>query len=341
VGIGFYFLLSGLVIVQAVQESSLISGGATAVSVLSSFWTITLCALSEKTPTRSILCIVYGIGILCLLNVVAELAGVSIALYSERTEVIGSRYKDGGFRWQSPLFSSWQLSGLARWAGPAGIILGIGVLKSKVERFLAVGYICTILLVLVRVEYRAALIPFSFVPFWYFIKSSRFRRIGCVMVIIYTLAAPWIYSSYIVHDVVEAILPEALVRMAGTTREQIATMSERTDLWSAATEYLQSGEYFWRGQGLLGLDASFLAVIDTSVYEGLIERYSFHQGALDVLYIFGTLGGGLLIILLLWTVLHIASAGSYSNQYSQVGTHSNGIRHFSKGEGRPHDRSSF
>lgn len=228
-----------------------------------------------------------------VVNLGADQLGIGVAGLTDRAEFFDSRMSQGEKRWQSPLYSSWQLSGLMRVATPLVLHFALACWVSA-QRRSAIVWAClgaTSLWVLWRVEFRAALVPMMALSLTMAIPSRAWRRRTLAAAIVYPLLAPLLFTSPAVQSLLISILPDELAFLLGQDLEGIVTQSNRTAIWEIGMQYLLSGAHLLLGQGHFLLDCSPIAGDIVVNYSDLFRRISFHQAVLDHLFIYGTLAG--------------------------------------------------
>lgn len=258
---------------------------------------LTAClACSHPSPTHGLLLLAMTVAFICLGNQVADILGIGSEYLKSREAFWASRYLEGSFRWQSPLLSSWQLSGQGRWALPLLLVplLARGSRRVALTAFLPLAAVVAV--ALVRIEFRAAVFPLLGFIGWSLCKGQRLRGVLAAGMYAYMIAAPFIFGSPTFLNLAERLIPEFIIRLSGASLENILSLTERTTLWLLALEDLTAGHTLLSGQGYYGLDASIFGAWDLGGLAELIAKYSFHQGFLDLCFIFGSFWATLLIL---------------------------------------------
>jgi len=258
---------------------------------------LTAClACSHHSPTHGLLLLAMTVAFICFGNQLADMLGIGSEYLKSREAFWASRYLEGTFRWQSPLISSWQLSGQGRWALPLLLVplLAIGGNRAALTVFLALAAVVT--MTLVRVEYRAAMFPLLGFIGWSLCKGVRLRGVLAAGMYAYMIVAPFIFGSPAFLDWAERLIPEFIIRVSGSSLENILTLTDRTTLWVVVIDDLMAGHTLLTGQGYFGLDAGIFGAWDLGGLSAVITKYSFHQGFLDLCYIFGSFWATLLVL---------------------------------------------
>lgn len=243
-----------------------------------------------------------------LLNVVISsigVSGVSAELYAARSEGSVSRYDLGGSRWQSLIYSSGQLSGLLRWSFPM-LLLALhreGGRRAPVRSWLPLGIALLLTAwVLRKCEYRSSMFPTIGAVLWWVAGSSKLRTLLPVSFVTYAVAAPWLFTNDWFMRVFETGMPDWVVELAGTQDlTSILSLSGRLELWDLGNELLRSGKYFWFGQGheLLNVGNDYnLEGVDFRLF----RRLSYHHAVYEILFIYGTVLGVILLGGFVWGV---------------------------------------
>jgi hypothetical protein len=237
-----------------------------------------------------------------LLNLLADSIGFGSELLVDRTEFYLSRYAEGRNRWQAPLYSSWPLSGLLRWAMPILVILAVKFQRSFQSRLVFVLGIAAAAWILVLCEFRASALPMVGACVWLLARSTRARAVLSSSYLCYAVLAPLMFYGPQFPNLLEAIIPDAILSLAGNQDiEGILSLTGRTDWWRVGVDALISGQSLWLGQGHVNFDAGYFVGPVAGLDAQLFDRISFHQGFLDVIFIYGLVPalimvGGLLTI---------------------------------------------
>jgi hypothetical protein len=235
-------------------------------------------------------------------NLMAERVGFGFDYLTDRTAVFESRLGDKSFRWQTPLYSAWQMSGLLRVSLPLSIMFAVQRRHRRLEAaFWLVGAVI-MAFVMKRIEYRAAVIPTLFLGGLLLLRNQAWRCTLGFGAVIYAFAAPLILPSESVQKVLLDLLPDSLETSLGQRLQEIVTFSGRTEIWKHAIRNLMDGSHFFLGEGQYNLDCSKDLGAEMVVVSDLFRRISFHQGAIDIFYIYGTFFAGILCGCLLWGV---------------------------------------
>ena len=158
--------------------------------------------------------------------------------------------------------------------------------------------------VLIKVEFRAAAMPLMFAMGWMAIPWHRLRVLACVGAILYVFGAPFLFTSMSVRSFLINNIPDWVSGALGQNFQELATLSERSAIWQQGLDLLFEGKYFLLGQGQYGLDAEKDGYVMPNANEtaGLFRRISYHQGVLDLFFIYGSCFASILCVLLLLVV---------------------------------------
>lgn len=231
------------------------------------------------------------------LNVVADRLGIGMDVFSERMATFESRFERGTFRWQAPLYSSWQLSGLLRWAIPILIVHLWKYSRHRTsEALLFVGSLMVAGMVAVLCEFRAAVFPLCGAIIWVLVGNFRTRALLSLSFVGYTIVAPFIFTQEWVGQFLQEKTPGFILAMAGNQDILgIMTLSGRSVMWQGALEVLAQGKYFWFGQGHVFMNAAKdIGGQDASLAQ-IFSRIGYHQGLLDIFFIYGMVPGLLIL----------------------------------------------
>lgn len=244
------------------------------------------------------------------LNLAAGLLGVSDARVEAREVLYESWYVEGSFRWQSPLISAGPLSGMLRFAVPILIFILWSNRRSK--RWTLHGiYLFALIgssIALVRVEYRNGFIPIAGLLLWLVLPTENSKRIAILGFTSYALLAPFLWTNDAFLRFTVDSVPEFLLRILGRQDfSQVTVLSGRVDVWKDGLEALLHGTHFLVGTGQAALNsAEYSASADVllSYYDpSIVSRIDFHQGFLDLLFIYGVLPAASLAGLILVAVI--------------------------------------
>jgi hypothetical protein len=240
-----------------------------------------------------------------LLNLVADRLGIGFESLLDRTSYFTSHFNEGGYRWQAPLYSSWQISGLLRWAVP---VLAIALLKYSRFRWtesalLGVGLGLAVV-VTIRCEFRAAIFP-SIAAFVWLLAWRKSARAGLsVWFYVYSITVPFLITHDNAAQFLQNNLPGFVLQVAGgQDLLGVLTLSGRSVMWDAGLDVLATGKYLWVGQGHVLMNAAKDIGGQDAAAAQLFARLGYHQGMLDILFIYGVVPGGLLVLALLAVML--------------------------------------
>jgi hypothetical protein len=240
------------------------------------------------------------------INVGIDAMGLGSIVLVDRTEMNASRYFSGGYRWQAPLYSSWQLSGLLRWSVPILLVVAWQDCRNQpAARLLLLGALTLSTYVLILCEFRAAVFPLIGTAVWFAVRSYRIRAAIAVACALYSVAVPFALTSETFLTAFERHLPDSITVLAGDqTIGEVLSLSGRTDMWAAGIEVLQTGKYLWLGQGHVLFDAT----ADVGAIWGEIDpvsyrRLSYHQSFLDLMFIYGVVPAAIIAGMLITTLL--------------------------------------
>lgn len=241
------------------------------------------------------------------INVAADVVGFAVAGLKEREEVFASRYVEGEYRWQSPLTSSWQLSGIVRWAAALLVWVAFGAYQRRAWKEFAVSTAMVLFsgYILVRTEYRFAAATIALVVGLIVVRSPRARAGLCAAAVLYPFLVPFLFASNPLREFAVESFGELFSAILRQSPEEWITLSGRSEIWEQAMPVLFSDKYLFLGQGHYNLDAAIDAPGDFFVSSELFRRMSFHQGVLDLFFIYGTLVAALLCAL----VVYVAFVG--------------------------------
>lgn len=298
--LGMALVLLGITLVSIIYQNADDQGlkwammTAVAHALIVSVLLVPCLAQPDAGPFRWLVSTASMVAAMYLLNLVADAAGFGFESLRAREQFWGSRYIEGGYRWQSPLISSWQLSGLGRWA-VAVLVAGIlFVHRRRWPMYLLVGWVLVIAYGSVKLEYRAAVFPLLAMLGWLAVVRRDLRGWLAASAIAYTAAAPFLFGTDYFTEILRESIPTSVTRLLGDSDENVLSLSGRTDIWAMALDRLGEGDYLVFGQGFVNLDASWTEALDLSFMDFEITKYSFHQGFLDLLYMTGTLPGTLI-----------------------------------------------
>jgi hypothetical protein len=248
-----------------------------------------------------------------VLNLLADATGYAADFNSERTATLSSRYLTGEYRWQAPLYSSGRLSGLLRWAIP---ILAVMLLRYRmyISRFVASVAIVCAAYVLWKCEFRAAIFPTAIALIWMVVGNRRLQAALACACVVYAIVAPILWTSDTFPTILARTVPDQVLQLAGNQdAQQVLTLTGRTDLWAAAIEVLESGKYFWAGQGPVRFDAinDLGFFFWTDIETDPTYRVGYHHGVLDVVFTYGVVPSAIVIGLLLILIFRATAATSW------------------------------
>jgi hypothetical protein len=127
---------------------------------------------------------------------------------------------EGATRWQSPLISGWQLSGILRFTVPLGVYFLLLFLREErfVEATAWLAFVALGCLALWKVQFRAGLIPL-----WFFAvylatpaASMRWWTLRAAIALPVALLIPM--SSDYIERLLVSLVPQSLERIPGPRR---------------------------------------------------------------------------------------------------------------------------
>ena len=207
------------------------------------------------------------------------------------------------FRWQSPLLSAWQLSGLLRWSIPVLLVYAGHTIWNGAMHFILLLMLAIVgAYVAILCEYRAALFPLFGSMLWLALRPQRLRDIAAVCFVFYPLLAVFLFTKDEVYYALERWVPDNFYLLAGSQSiENVLSLSGRSVFWKAGIDGLLAGNHLLVGTGHSALDARDYGVATSDgIYSTLIHKLSFHNALLDNLYIYGVTFG--LFLLAIFTI---------------------------------------
>lgn len=236
---------------------------------------------------------------IALVNVAADQLHLGGAGLQEREQMFTARLGEGGFRWQTPLTSSWQVSGMLRWAVPVCLWFAWSARRDAIQALVWLACAVVGVYVLIRVEYRAAAMPLIFAFGWMLLPGLRLRVIAALSAMLYLFVAPFLLTSGSMQGFLIQHLPDQIPALLGQDVTQLVTLSDRSEIWEQGLELLRGGQYFWAGQGHYALDAMRDGYSppnwDVATTQ-LFRRLSYHQGFLDFLLIYGIVAAAVILL---------------------------------------------
>lgn len=244
-----------------------------------------------------------------VLNLVAGRLGLENPELMEREQLFTSRYVQGSMRFQTALYSAWQISGLLRWAVPIILLcFWLKELKGLIPSLVTLGLSATGAVVIVLVEYRAAVFPFFGLLFWIIASNVKWRTLLSIGYLWYAVIALLLFGQFNISQVLVEILPNWVQKIGGDQDiADMASLSGRDKIWIDGASALASGKHLLFGTGHLDLDArEYVSSLvergpNAALKESTFQRVSFHQGVLDILFIYGSIPGSIIVGALLWT----------------------------------------
>jgi hypothetical protein len=252
-------------------------------------------------------------------NLAADRLGFGFANLTDRTEVFESRVSAGAYRWQSPLYSAWQLSGLLRVALPMTVLFAMAPLSKWSDRsfwgclsLLSIG-------LLYMLEYRASAMPIIVLLSVLMIRGFTLRKWAMIGVIHYPLIAPLILTISSFELFLLTRLPDFVTSILGQRLQEVVTLSRRTDMWRQGISGLLEGSHLLLGEGHFMLDCSDDIDVEGQTASEMFRRISFHQGVIDHFYIYGSIGATIILVASLvffWKSVHAFQWGSSASRLS-------------------------
>lgn len=250
------------------------------------------------------------------LNLVASLVGLSNPNLTERDVFFTSRVGFESFRWQSPLTSSWQFSGIARWALPVLLIYAFVIPRNLIGLAAQALSVVLLAVVLYAVEYRAAVFPLLGGIAWLATPPILRNKLSLCF-LAYMFIAPLLITSEIGERLLVAAIPDWIEFFSGTSLKQLVTFTARSEIWTAALSVLREGNLILYGQGYYQLDASTFHLTELARYGGFIQKISFHQGALDLIFMAGIAGSLALVFIPFFYLTRKCLFGHFAKRGSQ------------------------
>ncbi len=242
-----------------------------------------------------------------IINLAASVLGYSKVEMTERETKYTSHFIAGGFRYQTPLYSSWQVSGMLRWAVPLTMAYLIFTkFKDKLFSICLTVFFIVGTAVMVLVDYRAAVFPLVGLVLWGCLLKIRLRVLACVVFFAYMFVAPVLFGVIDIGSILQQITPDWALRLAGNQKAaDVFTLSGRNVMWRDAINALGEGTHMFRGDGHSYFNA-YNWLSDQRPYQFLElrgERLGFHQGVLDLIFIYGLCFTFFLTIIIGWTIV--------------------------------------
>jgi hypothetical protein len=302
--IGSAFILFNLLVVTAEQWREIGGGFALKGMILEGQLLLLLAIMGSRygigrpepfLKTIAMAFVWFGLG-----NLLADQLGLDPGIFDERRGIYESRFAEGEFRWIAPFYSSAQLSSLLRWALP---VLALALL-SKQSRWGQKSVLLLLALpaayLLKIIEFRASIFPLLGFVLWRSLPSYRTRGILSGAFLSYMFAAPLIFTSADFRSVLEQVVPDFVLRIAGKQDVTgLVSLTDRTEIWEAGIESLRAGNYLFYGKGHVYLDAYSQSGLADPMTDQLGGRIAFHQGFLDLIFIYGFLPALALSVLVL------------------------------------------
>jgi hypothetical protein len=282
-----------LLLVEPLQSEGFVYGAKSAVlEFLLLLFLAHLPVIYGPTSLKSVLMtLVLGFIFFGLINLIASKLGLGNEYFLQRTDLYVSRFNEGGSRWAAPLWSSWQLSGLLRWAAPvlAFVLVQSGELSLFQRAFLAAAFVIMAYLLLI-IEFRAALFPIVGWALWQITPTRSAKAVLCSGWVAYVFITPIVWTNQEMLGFVERAVPDSLLGLAGNQDfASVLSLSQRTEIWAAGIDSLLAGNYTLLGVGHSHLNAyeqsAFIETSAASIAQG--GRSGFHQGFLDLIFIYG------------------------------------------------------
>ncbi len=266
--------------------------------------------------TLSIAFVWFGVG-----NFLADQLGLDPGIFDERRGIYQSRFEEGESRWIAPFYSSAQLSSLLRWALPVLAFWISGRQMGWAQRLFAGGIALVLIYLLRIIEFRAAAFPMLGFMLWRLIPTYRFRGILNGLFVSYMFVAPLIFTNSTFRNLLEQAVPDFVLRMAGKQDVTgLVSLTDRTEIWDAGIDSLREGNYLFYGKGHVFLDAYSQTSFADPLAGQVGGRIAFHQGFLDLIFIYGLIPALLLssvILVLTWRGVGLLSRKDLNDEQKQ------------------------
>jgi hypothetical protein len=236
-----------------------------------------------------VIVLVVMVGCFAMANFAADKLGFASAELKARENIFDSRFVEGQSRWQAPLYSSWQLSGLLRWTVPVAFVaMASAALRQLSVQAAAFGMlVLTGSYIMVKVEYRFGFLPLAFAGAWLVVRNARLRAPLVLGGLLLPFVIPVFLPVPAVQEFLITYIGEPLSLALGQDATGIATMSNRAPMWEEAWKAIFEGECFWIGRGQYSLDASMEIGFENFSDDSMFRRMGFHQGLLDFVFMYG------------------------------------------------------
>jgi hypothetical protein len=147
--------------------------------------------------------------------------------------------------------------------------------------------------ILIRVELRSALIALVFGVLWQVARGARMRRFLRIGSALTMIVLPIMAGTVLFSDLLHLVVPSFLEDTFQRGSQDFATFGGRSPIWEYGVETIRSGAPGIFGQGLSNRDASLVVAESLRETFGHVA-FSFHNGAIEVVivygFVFGTLG---------------------------------------------------
>lgn len=264
------------------------------------------------------------------LNYASSLAGYSPAEAEMVAVEFTSNYRASEYRWISPLTNHWQLSGVLRWAVPVLLLVSFPAYFKRswimgAAIFAALGATS---FVLVKLEYRGAMLPLGYALLWVAVKGSLARQGLTLAALGYFVAAPFLWASTATLGVLERIVPDWATAVLGTQQDfvNMIYLSGRVTLYRMV---MASWDSFpvWIGMGQLKYDGVDIIGIPLG-WESRMARFvslPLHQSFLDLLAIYGMALGLVITGYMLWALVRLCRATRWRRREAETALLSAGV----------------
>jgi hypothetical protein len=251
-------------------------------------------------------------------NLIADKFGFGFSEITDRTEVFESRFSIGAYRWQSPLYSAWQLSGLLRVALPMTVLFAVAPLAGVGDRLFWGSLSLFSVVLLVMLEYRASVMPLVVLLATLMFRSSNLGMWIMIGSIHYPLIAPLMLTRSFFQTLLMTSLPDFVPAILGQKLNEIITFSSRTEMWQQGLEGLLNGSHLLVGEGHFMLDCSDDISVSGQTASEMFRRISFHQGVIDHFFIYGSVGASIILLVAMVLFWMGARRARWEIQFSRL-----------------------
>ena len=157
-----------------------------------------------------------------------------------------------------------------------------------------------------------SLLVVAFAAGWLLLPTGNFRRMVVVAVGISSVFVPIAFTTGFASSVFDDWAPDFAISYAQRNDRDFASAGGRTPIWEQGMDLVLSGQVGLFGEGVLGRDPG--AVVDEAMrsqFGG--ASFSYHNGPLDGLIVYGVMVGALMIMLLLVAAYAISSPSRFDS----------------------------